>query len=65
MLTFPTSTLIYLDKKSVYIKQEFSSPRIGLEHQHGRLLLLCSTNKTLWSIYFGVVVVELIANAEE
>ena len=27
---------IYWDKKAVYIRKEFNSHRIGLEHQYGR-----------------------------
>ena len=27
-------------KESVYIRQEFNSQRIGLEHQHGRRLIV-------------------------
>ena len=35
-LTWRTSTPIYWKKESVYIRKEFNSHKIGLEHQHGR-----------------------------
>ena len=31
-------------KESVYIKKEFNSHRIGLEHQHGRSFIVWNTN---------------------
>ena len=39
-LTWPASMQIYWKKGSVYIRKEFKSHRIGLEHQHGRRLIV-------------------------
>ena len=34
--TWPAPMQIYRSKESIYIRKEFNSRRIGLEHQYGR-----------------------------
>ena len=43
-LTWRASTPIYWKKESVYIRKEFNSHRIGLEHQHGRRFFFWNNN---------------------
>ena len=39
-LTWPASMQIYGNKRNFYIRKEFNSHRIGLEHQHGRRFIV-------------------------
>ena len=39
-LTWPASMQIYWNKRSVCIRKEFNSQRIGLGHQHGRRFIV-------------------------